>query len=193
MPSYISQPLVKGNAGSRRRNVHAAVCATCDASTTVPFIPRANQAVYCSSCFRSRNQHGRWAEPISQEQQEPHGEAFPKLTLMPTTRAAIAEMGLTTPTPIQEATIPALQAGRDLIGQARTGSGKTLAFTIPMIERCEPSRRAVQALVLVPTRELAIQVAGVAQGVAERRALTVTLLYGGRSLEPETKMLRGGA
>ena len=111
---------------------------------------------------------------------------------MPTTRAALAEMGITAPTPIQKATIPDLQAGHDVIGQARTGSGKTLAFTIPMIERCEPSRRAVQALVLVPTRELAIQVAGIAQGLAKRRSLTVTLLYGGRSLGPETKALHSG-
>ena len=156
-------------------------------------MPRADRAIYCSDCFRSRKQQGQRAESISQQEQGRHGDVFPKLTLMPATRAAIAEMGITAPTPIQEATIPALQAGRDVIGQARTGSGKTLAFAIPMIERCEPSRRTVQALVLVPTRELAIQVAGVAQGVAKRRPLTVTLLYGGRSLEPEIKALRSGA
>ena len=192
MPFDISQSRANGNAVNRRRNVRAAVCATCGANTTVPFAPRADQAVYCSDCFRSRKQQGQRAEPISREEQAHHGNIFPELTLMPTTRAAIAEMGITAPTPIQEATIPALQAGRDVIGQARTGSGKTLAFTIPMIERCEPSRRGVQALVLVPTRELAIQVAGVAQKLAERRPLTVTLLYGGRSLAPEIKMLRGG-
>ena len=193
MPSDISQPRAHGNAGTRRRDVHAAVCATCGANTTVPFVPRADRAVYCSNCFRSRKQQGRRVEPISQEEQARHGDVFPELTLMPTTRAAIAEMGITAPTPIQEATIPALQAGRDVIGQARTGSGKTLAFTIPMIERCDPSRRAIQALVLVPTRELAIQVAGVAQKLSELRRLTVSLLYGGRSLEPESKALRGGA
>ena len=193
MLSDISKPRAKGSANNRRRDVHPAVCAACGASTTVPFVPRADQAVYCSNCFRSRKKQGQRAEPISQEEQARHGDVFPELTLMPTTRAAIADMGITAPTPIQEATIPALQAGSDVIGQARTGSGKTLAFTIPMIERCEPSRRAVQALVLVPTRELAIQVAGVAQVLAERRPLTVTLVYGGRSLEPESKALRGGA
>ncbi len=193
MPSDISQPRAKANAFSRRRNVHPAICATCGASTTVPFVPRADQAVYCLDCFRSRKQRGQQAKPIRREEQARHGDVFPELTLMPTTRAAIAEMGITAPTPIQEATIPVLQAGRDVIGQARTGSGKTLAFTVPMIERCEPSRRAVQALVLVPTRELAIQVASVAQRLAERRPLTVTLIYGGRSLEPESKALRRGA
>ena len=211
MSSDISQPWAMVTCGAHRREVHAVICATCGASTTVPFVPRADRAVYCADCFRSRKQRGLRAEPISQakpfsqtkpfslaepiskEERTRHGDVFPELTLMPTTRTVIADMGFTVPTPIQEATIPALQAGRDVIGQARTGSGKTLAFAIPMIERCEPSRRAVQALVLVPTRELAIQVAGVAHGLAERRPLKVTLLYGGRSLEPEVRTLRGGA
>ena len=91
-------------------------------------------------------------------------------------------MGIKDPTPIQLATIPAMLAGKDVIGQARTGSGKTLAFAIPMVEQIDPSRRGVQALVLVPTRELAIQVAEVVRALAKRRSLSVTLLYGGRSL-----------
>ncbi|MEE8442816.1 MAG: DEAD/DEAH box helicase [Dehalococcoidia bacterium] len=102
-------------------------------------------------------------------------------------------MGISTPTPIQEETIPILLAGRDVIGQARTGSGKTLAFAIPLIERCDPSVRSVQAFVLVPTRELAIQVANVIEVLAAHRRLKVTLLYGGRSLEPERRVLAGGA
>ena len=193
MLSDISQPNANGAAGNRRREVHAVVCATCGASTTVPFVPRANRAVYCSHCFRSRKMVGQRAEPISPVEQTRYDDVFPGLKLMPTTRTAIADMGFLAPTPIQEATIPALQAGHDVIGQARTGSGKTLAFTIPMIERCEPSLRTVQALALVPTRELAIQVAGVAQVLSKRRSLTVTLLYGGRAIGPETKVLRGGA
>ena len=102
-------------------------------------------------------------------------------------------MGITAPTPIQEETIPQLLAGRDLIGQARTGSGKTLAFAVPLAERCDPSIRRIQALVLVPTRELAIQVASVVEALASPRQLRVTLLYGGRSLRPEHAALRGGA
>ena len=70
-------------------------------------------------------------------------------------------MDISEPTPIQEKSIPHLLDGRDLVGQARTGSGKTLAFAIPMVEKCDPSVRRVQGLVLVPTRELAIQVAEV--------------------------------
>jgi ATP-dependent RNA helicase DeaD len=102
-------------------------------------------------------------------------------------------MGVRTPTPIQSKVIPAMLEGRDVIGQARTGSGKTLAFAIPIVARCDPSLRAVQALVLVPTRELAIQVGKVIAQLAEARRLKSTLLYGGRSLEPEKHALAGGA
>ena len=101
-------------------------------------------------------------------------------------------MDISEPTPIQEKSIPHLLAGRDLIGQARTGSGKTLAFAVPMVEGCNPSVRQVQALVLVPTRELAIQVAGVMNTLASSRRLHVTLLYGGRSLRPEHAALKNG-
>ena len=106
------------------------------------------------------------------------------------TKAAIARMNISSPTPIQEKAIPSLMAGRDLIGQARTGSGKTLAFAVPLIERCDPSFRGIQALVLVPTRELAIQVAAVVEALASSQQLRVILLYGGRSLRPEYAALR---
>lgn len=109
------------------------------------------------------------------------------------TRAAIARMDITEPTAIQSRSIPHLLDRRDLIGQARIGSGKTLAFSIPMVERCQRSARKVQGLVLVPTRELAIQVAGVMEALASPHRLRVTLLYGGRSLRPEYAALQSGA
>ena len=115
------------------------------------------------------------------------------MALKPATRRAIARMDISEPTPIQEKSIPHLLEGRDLIGQARTGSGKTLAFAVPMVERCDPSVRRTQALVLVPTRELAIQVAEVTKALASSQRLRVTLLYGGRSLKPEYTELRTGA
>src|SRR5688500_2108951 len=74
-------------------------------------------------------------------------------------RRAAAEPGYEAPTPIQEQAIPILLAGRDLIGQAQTGTGKTAAFALPILQRLDPARPEVQALVLTPTRELAIQVA----------------------------------
>ena len=118
------------------------------------------------------------------------GPVFSGIPLKTTTKAALARMSISSPTPIQEKAIPSLMAGRDLIGQARTGSGKTLAFAVPLIERCDPSFRGIQALVLVPTRELAVQVASVVEALASSRQLRVTLLYGGRSLRPEYAALR---
>ncbi len=120
------------------------------------------------------------------------GAAFPDMPLKPATSAAIARMGISDPTPIQDMAIPPLMEGRDLIGQARTGSGKTLAFAVPLVERCDPALPRIQALVLVPTRELAIQVAGVVEALASAHNLRVTLLYGGRSLGPEYIALRSG-
>ncbi|MBI2871891.1 MAG: DEAD/DEAH box helicase [Chloroflexi bacterium] len=102
-------------------------------------------------------------------------------------------MGITTPTPIQTQAIPILLEGRDVIGQARTGSGKTLAFALPIVERCDPKIRGVQATVLVPTRELAIQVGGVLSVLAASRNLQGTLLYGGRAYGPERNALAKGA
>ena len=183
----------KFNASAPRRDAHPAVCMACGANTTVPFIPRPNQAVYCPSCFRLQNRQNPSASQVNPVDHARYADVFPDLTLLPTIRVALGEMGIKDPTPIQVATIPAMLAGKDVIGQARTGSGKTLAFAIPMVEQADPSRRGVQALVLVPTRELAIQVAEVVRGLAKRRSLSVTLLYGGRSLIPESKVLRNGA
>jgi ATP-dependent RNA helicase DeaD len=102
-------------------------------------------------------------------------------------------MGIETPTPIQVSAIPPLLAGRDVIGQSRTGSGKTIAFGLPLVERIEPRQRQLQALVLVPTRELASQVAEVLAALDGGRGLHVAQLIGGRSLGPQREALRAGA
>ena len=109
------------------------------------------------------------------------------------TKAAIWQMNISDPTPIQQKSIPVLMDGRDLVGQARTGSGKTIAFAAPMAEMCDPSVARVQGLVLTPTRELAMQVAEVTNAIASERRLRVTLLYGGRPQKPEFNALRRGA
>jgi ATP-dependent RNA helicase DeaD len=114
---------------------------------------------------------------------------FAHFDLHPTLHRALQAQGLQSPTPIQASAIPVLLDGQDVIGQARTGSGKTLAFLLPLVERAEPGIRAVQALVLVPTRELAIQVGAVLGPLAATRRLRHTLLYGGRSLGPEQRAL----
>ncbi len=116
--------------------------------------------------------------------------SFAHFDFQPALHRAVQAQGLVEPTPIQADAIPELLAGHDVIGQARTGSGKTLAFVLPLVERSDPRLRAIQALILVPTRELAIQVGSVLGPLAGTRGLHHTLLYGGRSLGPEQRTLR---
>ena len=116
--------------------------------------------------------------------------SFAHFDLQPALHRVLEAQGIVRPTPIQADAIPALLAGQDVIGQARTGSGKTLAFILPLVERSDPRIRATQALVLVPTRELAIQVGSVLAPLAGTRRVRHTLLYGGRSLGPEQRALQ---
>ena len=116
-------------------------------------------------------------------------EAFRALGVALPTLETIARFGFTEPSPIQEQTIPLLLAGRDIVGVAQTGTGKTLAFGIPMMERLDPSRRAVQALVLVPTRELASQVLQVVEDLAYAYGLEAVGLLGGHALDRDFRAL----
>ncbi len=116
--------------------------------------------------------------------------SFADLALHPVLIHVLDGMGISQPSPIQAQAIPLLLDGRDVIGQARTGSGKTLAFALPLVQRHQPSIQGVQALVLVPTRELAMQVGEVIRSLAVPRRVSVTLLYGGRSLVPERQALQ---
>ncbi|HEV8193690.1 MAG TPA: DEAD/DEAH box helicase, partial [Ktedonobacterales bacterium] len=118
---------------------------------------------------------------------------FARLGARNATVRALARQGIESPTPIQERAIPPLLAGRDVIGQSRTGSGKTIAFGLPLVERIEPTLRQPQALVLVPTRELASQVADVLASLDGGRGLRVAQLIGGRSLLPQRQALLSGA
>jgi superfamily II DNA/RNA helicase len=107
--------------------------------------------------------------------------------------AVLAERGITAPFPVQELTIPDGLAGRDVCGKAKTGSGKTLAFGIPLVERtgkATPSRP--QGLVLVPTRELAVQVSEELVPLAEARDRTVLAIYGGADMDRQIKRLSKG-
>ncbi len=119
--------------------------------------------------------------------------SFNDFSLQPATRAVLAEMKITEPTPIQVEAIPELMAGHDLVGQSATGSGKTLAYGIPLVERLARNARVVQALVLVPTRELAIQVYAVLGTLAASRRLSMALLVGGRPYGSQMGALRYGA
>src|ERR1051326_7279933 len=119
--------------------------------------------------------------------------SFNDFSLLPVTRTTLASMEFSEPTPIQVEAIPALLAGKDFIGQSATGSGKTLAFGVPMVERVARDKRIVQALVLVPTRELAIQVNAVLSQLASSRRLTIALLVGGRPYGSQISALRYGS
>ena len=119
--------------------------------------------------------------------------SFHDFLLQPATRAALANMEIIEPTPIQTEAIPVLLAGKDLVGQSATGSGKTLAYGIPLVERLARDKRVVQALVLVPTRELAIQVNAVLVKLATSRRLSTALLVGGRPFGNQLSALRYGS
>jgi ATP-dependent RNA helicase DeaD len=111
--------------------------------------------------------------------------------------AAVTALGYEEPTPIQREAIPLLLSGRDLLGQAGTGTGKTAAFALPMLDRLarEPGARrgAARALVLVPTRELAMQVAEAIHKYGKGLHLTVVPLYGGAAMDQQIRALRRGA
>ena len=98
-----------------------------------------------------------------------------------------------TPTPIQEQSLEALLAGRDLVGIAQTGTGKTAAFAIPIIERINPDNRKPQALILCPTRELALQTTAVFKKLSQHKRMRTVSIYGGQSSNIQIQALRGGA
>jgi len=118
---------------------------------------------------------------------------FAELNLSEPVARAIADLGFEAPTPIQARSIPLLLAGRDLIGQAQTGTGKTAAFGLPMVHSGNPKSNFTQALVLEPTRELAIQVAGGILALAKHTGLHVVPVYGGQPLDRQFRALKGGA
>ncbi len=123
----------------------------------------------------------------------PETPTFADLGLGGPLLAALSAVGYETPSPIQAATIPPLLAGRDVLGQAQTGTGKTAAFALPILARLDLARTTPQALVLAPTRELAIQVAEAFQRYAARLpGFHVLPIYGGQSYGPQLAGLRRG-
>jgi len=122
---------------------------------------------------------------------------FGSLGLSKTLVAAVTALGYEEPTPIQREAIPVLLSGSDMLGQAATGTGKTAAFALPLIDRllCQPAARrgAVRALVLVPTRELAMQVAEALHKYAKGSNLNVVPVYGGAPMDHQIRALRRGA
>ena len=119
--------------------------------------------------------------------------SFSDLELPESLLKALRDVGYENPSPIQAQTIPTLLTGRDLLGQAQTGTGKTAAFALPVLSRIDLNDRAVQSLVLAPTRELAIQVAEAFQKYAAHMpGFHVLPIYGGQSYQPQLNSLRRG-
>ncbi len=118
---------------------------------------------------------------------------FSELNLSAAVLKVMKEVGYETPSPIQAATIPLLLANRDVLGQAQTGTGKTAAFALPILSRIDIKQQTPQALVLAPTRELAIQVAEAFQKYATHiKDFHVLPIYGGQSYGPQLQALRRG-
>ncbi|WP_127803554.1 DEAD/DEAH box helicase [Hydrogenophaga sp. NH-16] len=125
---------------------------------------------------------------------------FEDLNLAPAIVQAVREHGYETPTPIQVEAIPAVLAGRDLLGGAQTGTGKTAAFTLPMLQRLSQSERgqnrfggnAIRALVLTPTRELAAQVEESVRVYGKHLSLTSTVVFGGVGMNPQINAMKKG-
>jgi superfamily II DNA/RNA helicase len=128
--------------------------------------------------------------------------SFADFGVRPEIVEALADAGITHPFPIQAMTLPVAMSGHDIIGQAKTGTGKTLGFGVPLLHRVVgpgepgydelPSPGKPQALVIVPTRELAVQVAGDLATASRRRSVRIVQLYGGRAYEPQVEALKNG-
>ncbi|NUU17723.1 DEAD/DEAH box helicase [Cellulomonas humilata] len=124
----------------------------------------------------------------------PDDATFADLGLPPALEAAIADLGFTVPSAIQSQAVPALLSGRDIIGVAQTGTGKTAAFGLPLLAAIDYDLPAVQAIVLTPTRELAMQVADAIQSFATHLpGLNVLAVYGGSPFLPQQRALARGA
>lgn len=119
--------------------------------------------------------------------------AFEALDLPSPLLQSLQELGYETPSPIQQACIPILREGHDLIGQAQTGTGKTAAFALPLLSRINTDSKATQVLVLTPTRELAIQVAEACQRYARHvKNFRVQPIYGGQNYSNQLQQLKRG-
>ncbi len=118
--------------------------------------------------------------------------SFDNLGLEPRLLEAVASMGYTFPTPIQRDAIPVVLSGRDVVGCAQTGTGKTAAFVLPLLQRIPARPGGIKALIVTPTRELALQIDEVARSAARITRHRTTVVYGGVGYEPQRRALKRG-
>ena len=119
-------------------------------------------------------------------------EEFTFKQLDPKIQKSLEEMGFEEPTPIQKEAIPIALKGEDIVGQAQTGTGKTAAFGLPIVERISPRERGVKAIILTPTRELAIQVAHEISLMGKHKGVSAYPIYGGVSIDRQANILKRG-
>ena len=117
---------------------------------------------------------------------------FSSLGLIPQLEQTVSDLGYITPTPIQSQIIPLMLDGQDVIGQAQTGTGKTAAFLLPILQTLERGKHGIQALVLAPTRELALQVAKAGSDYGKSLNVSILAVYGGQPYSPQLSRLRQG-
>ena len=118
---------------------------------------------------------------------------FEDLPISDEIKRSVAELGFEEPSPIQAQSIPVILTGKDVIGQAQTGTGKTAAFSIPVLDMVDPNKKSVQAVVLCPTRELAIQVSSEMRKLGKYKSGIKTLpVYGGQPIDRQIKSLKSG-
>ena len=115
---------------------------------------------------------------------------FDQLGVSETLVTLLKKQGIIEPTPVQEQAIPPMRAGRDVIAQAQTGTGKTIAFLLPLLAKIKPQGAAAQALVIAPTRELAIQITRVAEPLGAALGIGTVVIYGGADIERQKEKLR---
>ena len=174
--------------GGRSKSKAAAGAADRPESTPAP--PEGSEMV---DSDEPRNAHPD--NPTAAGAPLPDDSPFLKLNLSPTMLRSLSAAGYLEPTPIQQGLIPRALAGVDVMGQAQTGTGKTAAFAIPILEQSEPGGKGAspQAMVLVPTRELAVQVRDEFAKLARGFRLHVVAVYGGKPIRQQTEQLRLGA
>ncbi len=114
-------------------------------------------------------------------------DTFPALGVSPEVAKALLSKGILAPFPIQSMVVPDAMAGRDVLARSKTGSGKTLAFALPLVERVDPSGARPSVLILVPTRELAVQVTDDFDGIAQVKRLRVASVYGGVGIRDQAR------
>lgn len=179
-------------------------CSICGKDAELPFRPKADKPIYCSTCYTEKNAPKKqptrgFALQKPEKVISPipvSSEPFGGFELDSRLDRAVREAGYDTPTPVQAATIPVGLKGRDLIGTAQTGTGKTAAFVLPILQHLLMNRgqkSTTRAIVLTPTRELAEQIHDSFRQLAKHTRIRVSTVYGGVGMIPQERALKGGA